>query len=117
MPFSSSQRSTIRNCVILLLFAAARAGPTFQPPLLDLERRLIVKTRPGSIKEVKVTGVTARDELALRAAPAARTAPPAAADGSLLHSRLEPGASMEQALLELNARDGNCRLGCPARLR
>lgn len=95
MAFSPSRWLNVACLVLLLLFAGAQTSPTFQPPLPGLERRLIIKRRPGSSGDVTATGLQGAGLLTFRAAAA-----------PVLHFRLKPGASMEQALLELNARDG-----------
>ncbi|EFN55753.1 hypothetical protein CHLNCDRAFT_134105 [Chlorella variabilis] len=85
--------------------ATGAALPTFQPPLLDLERQLIVKLKPGSSGDrVAATGVDPLLGVTLRSAPPPPDGGSAVAP-SVLHGRLEPGASLAQALQELNARE------------
>lgn len=99
--------------VCLVMHAATGAAlPTFQPPLLDLERQLIVKLKPGSSGDrVAATGVDPLLGVTLRSAPPPPDGGSAVAP-SVLHGRLEPGASLAQALQELNAREGAGLWGC-----
>lgn len=87
----------------------AAASPTFQPPLFDLEHRVIIKPRPGlSNKAFQATGVQVQD---LRSEPPAAAGTLASGVDPLLLRHLEPGASMEQTLLELNSSEGGCQRG------
>jgi hypothetical protein len=74
-----------------------------------LEHRVIIKPRPGlSNKAVQATGVQVQD---LRSDPPAAAGTLASGVDPLLLRHLEPGASMEQTLLELNSSDGGCQRG------